>query len=56
MPDLSRHVRQPRELADALDAQSDLTDLAIALDSFPRTKGYPPDLAPSKAAERCSLG
>ena len=26
MPDLSRHARQLRELADALDAQSDLTD------------------------------
>jgi hypothetical protein len=26
MPDLSRHVLQLRELADALDSQSDLTD------------------------------
>ncbi|MEU0435987.1 hypothetical protein ABZ153_30955 [Streptomyces sp. NPDC006290] len=103
MPDLSRHARQLRELADALDAQSDLTDdplaphpdtlqvidgrhisrgqinyavpevlqlqrrirlyhadrgvqhgdiVAIALDVFLRAKGYPPDLAPSKAEER----
>ncbi|MGW3667169.1 hypothetical protein [Streptomyces sp. NPDC005141] len=103
MPDLSRHTRQLRELADALDAQSDLTDdplvphpgtleviggrhtsrgqinyavpnalqlqrrirryhadhgvqhgdiVAIALDTFLRAKGYPPDLTPPKTEER----
>ncbi|MET7780161.1 hypothetical protein ABZU94_32120 [Streptomyces mirabilis] len=100
MPDLSHHARQLREMADALDAQSEDTEdalaphpdtlevingrhtgrgqinyavpdalqlqrrirrfhadhgvqhgdiVAIALDTFLRAKGYPPDLPSAKA-------